>query len=279
MANRKELNPNASPQAAFGWRIRISREARGWRQEDLAVRMKFSAPQISTVETGRKMATLRFARRADVAFGFAGTPESFERQYHEMKHGVLMEGFEDYLKQEARAAEVRLFEVGLIPGVLQTEEYARVLAESAVQRGEVTPEKAAERVEFLIKRQAALVRTMPPMLIAVLDESCIRRPVGESGVMDRQLAHLVEFAQRPNTVLHMAPYAIGERRPFDRSVNLLTMSDRSVLSCVESQTQGHLDREITTVVPLVRAYHQLQAEALSQADSVDTIDQVRKGVL
>lgn len=60
-------------------------------------------------------------------------------------------------------------------------------------------------------------------------------------------------------------------------MNLLTLQDRSVFAYVESQTQGQLDRELTSVLPLVRAYHQLQAVSLSQTASVDLIHQLRKG--
>ncbi|GAA2620339.1 hypothetical protein Stube_10130 [Streptomyces tubercidicus] len=73
--------------------------------------------------------------------------------------------------------------------------------------------------------------------------------------------------------------AIGERRPFNRLVNLLTLPDRPVVSYVESETHGHLDREITSVLPLVRACHQLQAEALSQRIQVAMTEQLRKGTL
>ncbi|MFD7108451.1 helix-turn-helix domain-containing protein [Streptomyces celluloflavus] len=275
--NRKELNPDSSPQAAFGARLRSLRESRGWKQKDLAERMAYTASHISSVETGYKLATLRFSRTADQVFGLVGAAESFERQFREIRHGALLEGFPEYLGHEGRAAEIRLFESGLIPGPLQTREYAQALADSAMQRGVITREQADERVSFLIERQAALVRTLPPMVIVVLDESCIRRPIGSPEVMGAQLDRLVEFAKQPNTVLQLAPYSIGERRPFDRLVNLLTLHDRSVVSYVESQTQGHLDRELASVLPLVRAYHQLQAEALSQAASVAMIEQLRKG--
>ncbi|MGY3682936.1 hypothetical protein ACVWXU_006559 [Streptomyces sp. TE33382] len=173
--------------------------------------------------------------------------------------------------------EIRLFESGLIPGLLQTPEYAAALEASNVRRGSITAEQAQERVTFLIDRQAALVRLLPPLLFVVLDESCIRRPIGGEKIMNRQLAHLVKFAEESSTVFQLAPYAIGEERPFNRAVNLLTLSDRSVVSYVESQTHGHLDREITSVVPLLRAYHQMQAHALSQAASVDMITQARRG--
>jgi hypothetical protein len=110
-----------------------------------------------------------------------------------------------------------------------------------------------------------------------MDESCIRRTVGGPVAMGNQLARLVKFAALPNTLLQVAPYDIGERRTFDLPVILLTLPDRSVVCYAESQAQGNLDRESTSVVPLLTAYHQLQAEALSQAASVAMIQQVLKG--
>lgn len=275
--NRKELEPDSSPQAAFGARIRSMREARGWKQEDLAERTGYSSTHISAVETGRKMPTLRFSRQADRAFGIEGTADTFEHQWREIRHGSLLEGFPQYVGHEGRAVELRLYEIGIIPGLLQTPEYARVLADSAVRRGAIAPEQADERVAFLAERQAALVRPKPPMLFVIMDESCIRRPVGGAAVMDAQLARLIEFAELPNTQLQIAPYEIGERRTFNLPVNLLTLPDRSVICYAESQTQGHLDRESTSVLPVLTAYHQLQAEALSQRASVAMIRQLRKG--
>lgn len=96
--------------------------------------------------------------------------------------------------------------------------------------------------------------------------------------MAGQLARLVEFAELPNTVLQVAPFDIGERRTFDLPVYLLTLSDRTVICYAESQAQGHLDRESVSVMPMLTAYHQLQGESLSQASSVDMINQLRKGI-
>ncbi|MGW1180566.1 DUF5753 domain-containing protein [Streptomyces drozdowiczii] len=195
----------------------------------------------------------------------------------EIRHGSLLEGFPQYVGYEGRAVELRLYEIGIVPGLLQTPEYARALADSAVQRGAIAQEQADERVSFLAERQAALVRPKPPMLFVIMDESCIRRPVGGADVMDAQLERLIEVAEMPNTLLQIAPYEIGERRTFDLPVNLLTLPDRSVICYAESQTQGHLDRESTSVLPVLTAYHQLQAEALSQKASMAMIRQLRKG--
>ncbi|UQA97835.1 helix-turn-helix domain-containing protein [Streptomyces halobius] len=275
--NQNELNPGASPQAAYGARLRRLRKERGWTQVDLAGRMGYSAVHISGVENGNKFPTSRFSRSADRTFGLEGTEDSFEREWRNVKFGGLLEGFPEYVKYEARAVEIRLYNIGIIPGLLQTPEYARVLADSAVRRGAITPEQADERVAFLAERQAALVRARPPMVFVTMDESCIRRPVGGSTVMDAQLARLVEFAELPNTLLQVAPYEIGERRTFDLPVNLLTLPDRSLICYAESQAQGNLDRESTSVAPVLTAYHQLQAVAMSQAASMAMIEQVRKG--
>ncbi|MFE6686310.1 helix-turn-helix transcriptional regulator [Streptomyces sp. NPDC057743] len=274
MVNRKELAPEASPAARFGERLRRLRDERGWTQDELGERIGCTGAHVSAVETGRRPPTQRFAVGADKALG---TGDLFEREWREIKHGSLLEGFPEYLRHESQAAEIRLFEMGVIPGPLQTREYAEALEAVNVQRGDLTADQAAERVDFLIERQTALVRPQAPLVIVVLDESCIRRPVGGPAVMERQLARLIAFAEEPNTSLQVAPFTMGERQPFRRVVHLLTLADRSVVSYVESQTQGHLDRELASVVPLVRAYHQLQTEALSQADSVAMIEQARKG--
>lgn len=279
MVNVKQLNPEASPRAAYGARLRSSRETRGWTQDELADLAGYSGRHISAIETGRKPPTLRFSRSVDTVFGFTSTAESFERAWAELRNGSLLEGFPEYLGQESRAAEIRMFDVGVIPGLLQTPEYATAIEEGHAKRGTITPDQASERVEALMERQAALVRRVPPMLIVVLDESCIRRVIGGAAVMERQMTHLIECAERPDTVLQVAPYLMGERRPFNRLVNLLTLPDRSVMSYVESETNGYLDRELTSVLPLVRYYHQLQAEALSQAASVAMFDEARKGTL
>ncbi|MFE1127784.1 helix-turn-helix domain-containing protein [Streptomyces albidoflavus] len=274
MVNRKELNPESSPRAAFGALLRSSREERGWTQEGLADATEYSSTHISAVETSRKPPTLRFSRSIDRALG---TGDQFERKFREVKQGVLLEGFPEYLGYEARAAEIRVFEIGIIPGLLQTQEYARVLTANAVQRGAISSEQASERVRILAERQDALIRQRPPMVFVTMDESCIRRPIGGHEVMEGQLEHLAEFAKMPNTMLQIAPFEIGERRTLDRPVNLLTLSDRSMIYYAESQAQGHLEREGSDVIGMLTAYHQLQAEALSQAASVALINQLRKG--
>ncbi|MBL1098047.1 helix-turn-helix domain-containing protein [Streptomyces coffeae] len=274
MVNRKELDPEKSRSAAFGYRLRTLRDERGWTQDELAERMGCSATHISAVETGRRPPTPRFASHADRVLG---TGDRLERQSRALRHTALLEGFPEYVTHEARAAEIRLYEVGVIPGLLQTPEYAVTLQADAVRREAITPEQASERVALVAERQATLARSPAPLMFTVLDEGCLLRPMGDRATMDAQFARLLEFAELPNTVLQVAPFRMGARRPFSLPITVLTMPDRSLMSYAESAHRGHLERESNFVLPILAAYHQLQAEALSQAASVTMIEQLRKG--
>jgi hypothetical protein len=213
------------------------------------------------------------ALQLDTAFGTDGV---FKRHAGDVKYTALLEGFPEYVTHERRAVELRLFDLGIIPGLLQTKEYSTAVAAGAVRRGSITPEQADERVKVLAGRQAQLRREPPPLLHVVMDESCIRRPVGGPSVMAGQLDQLVAFAELPHTVVQVAPYAIGEDRAFDLPVNVLTLPNRSLMSYAESAQQGHLERDSDAVLPALTAYYQLQALALSQAESVAVIRQLRK---
>lgn len=236
--------------------------------------MGCTGTHISAVEVGRRPPTDRFAVSADRAFG---TGDKFQRMVRALHNTALLEGFPAYVKHEVRAAEIRLFELGIVPGLLQTPEYAAAIATAAVRRGAITEQQAEERLTLLAERQASLVRTPPPFVYSVLDESCIRRPVGGPGAMAAQLDKLIAFSELPNTVLQIAPFELAERRPFDLPVRLVTLVDRSVIAYAESALQGHLDRDTGVVLPKLTAYHQLQAEAMPQAVSVAMIEQLRKG--
>ncbi|ALM38964.1 DNA-binding protein [Streptomyces sp. FR-008] len=268
------MDPERSPSAAFGVLLRRLRDERGWTQDQLGEHVGCSGAHISALEIGRRPPTQRLAARCDQALGARGRLVS---QSQAVRHTALIEGFPQYIGYEERAMEVRLYEVGVIPGLLQTQEYASALGDSAVRRGVVTRDQADERVALIARRQACIARVPPPLIFVVLDESCLRRPIGDAALMDAQFNRLIEFAEMPNTVLQVAPFDIGVRRPMTLPVTLLTMPDRSVMSYAESANRGHLERDSDSVLPLLTDYHQLQAEALTRAASVAMISQLRKG--
>ncbi|MDH6118113.1 helix-turn-helix transcriptional regulator [Kitasatospora sp. GAS204B] len=271
--NRSELDPDASPRARFGAQIRSAREERGWTQEELGERMGYSAVHISAVEIGRKSPTLRFATAADVAFG---TGTLWVDRHGEVRRASLLDGFEGYAAKEAKAREIRVFEIGVIPGLLQTVEYTGALVDAQVQRGTISREEADEWCARLLTRQQGLTAFDAPLLHAVLDESCIRRLVGGRAVMARQLVALEERAQSPGTIIQVAPYSMGADRPFALPVHLLTLADRSLIGYSESEGQGHVQRDPRALTTWDRNYHRLQVGALSETASIELIRAVRE---
>ncbi|MDH6138086.1 MULTISPECIES: helix-turn-helix domain-containing protein [Kitasatospora] len=271
--NIKQLNPDASPRAAFGAELRRVREELGMTQDQVAERTGYSSGHISSLETGRKSPTLRLARKVDRAFG---TGSKFENLFFDLRASSLLQGFGDYMAHEARAVELRLFDLGIVPGLLQTPEYAEAITRGAVRRGSITQVQANERLEVLASRQAKLFRQPPPLLFAVLDESCLWRPVGGPEVMGAQLDRLVEVSELPNVTIQVAPYAMAEARAFDLPIYLLTLPGHSVAAYSESSQRGHFEHDPDAVRPLLTDYHHLQVEALSQAASVALIRKARE---
>ncbi|MFB6894725.1 helix-turn-helix transcriptional regulator [Kitasatospora sp. NPDC056327] len=265
---RTELDPTSSAAAAFGVQLRRSREAKGLTQVGLGEIIGYSDTLVSSIERGTRNPTQPFAIKADDALDTGGT---LELMFWNISNTSLLEGFPEYAAQEARAAEIRHFELGIVPGLLQTSEYAAAFATAAVRRGKITQEQADDRVSFLLTRQKLLDRAQRPWLHFVLDEGCLHRPVGGREIMRRQLRRLEELASRPTVTIQIAPYSLAEELPFTMMVTLLSMADRSLLAYSECQMRGFLARQSETSRPLERDYHQLTVEALSKSASLEMI--------
>ena len=271
--NRKDLDPTSSPHAALGVQLRRSREAQGLTQTGLGDVIRYSGAYISSVERGARPPSRRFVEAADDALTTGGT---LELMLDQLEHSVLMEGFPEYASQEAEAVAIRLFELGVIAGLLQTEDYATAYESAPIKRGTATQQQADERVRFLLARQERLSQASPPLLHAVIDEWSLRRPIGGSAVMAGQLLHLEELADRPNVIIQVAPLNLGESRPFAHPVTLLTLRNRSMLGYTETLHRGYLERDMERLAAWVRDYDRLQVEALPQAASVELIRSVRR---
>ncbi|MGW2541758.1 DUF5753 domain-containing protein [Kitasatospora sp. NPDC001574] len=194
----------------------------------------------------------------------------------QLEHVVLKEGFPEYAEKEAKAVTIRLFHLGVISGLLQTEEYATAYELAAVRRGMTTQQQAEARVKFLLDRQAGMRRTPPPFVQAVVDEWNLRRPIGGPAVMAQQLLSLEKLAELPNVTIQVAPLELGEDRPFAHTVTLLTMPNGKPLGYTESHKTGYLERDVQILSSWARDYDRLQVEALPRAGSLELIRAVRK---
>ncbi|MFJ8441986.1 helix-turn-helix domain-containing protein [Kitasatospora griseola] len=273
---KKELDPSSSPAAAFGVQLRRSREAAGYTQVGAGSALGYSDSYLSCIERAERNPTVELARRADELFATGGT---LELMYWQIGNKAFLEGFPEYAVAEGRAVSIRLYEQGVPHGLFQTSEFTAALERGAVARGSTTPEQAEERIAHLHARQAnTLGSASSPLIHAVLDESCLRAQVGGIEVLAQQLEHLEELSHRPNVILQVAPFTIGEAQPFLHPITLLTMPDGTTLGYTETHQRGYLERDKEAVAAWAKDYDLLQVEALSRSSSRALIRRARKEV-
>ncbi|MFI9366247.1 Scr1 family TA system antitoxin-like transcriptional regulator [Kitasatospora sp. NPDC053057] len=271
--NKKKIDPESSPWAPFGIQLRNSREARGILQEELAPLLECSASHLSYIELAHRPPSRKLAELADIALDTGGT---MLLMWYQLKNAAILEGFPEYARYEALAEQIRIFEINLVAGLLQTRAYATAIQMGDVRQGGSTQELAEERISFRLARQQVLERTPPPLVHVVLDESCLRRVVGGRDVMVEQLLHLEQLSARPNVVIQVAPFSLGENRPFTQMAHLLTMPNRRVLAYGETEQRGYIDRDIKSVAALANSYDRLAIEALGRAESLAFIRAARR---
>jgi len=133
--------------------------------------------------------------------------------------------FATYIGLESAASEIRIYEVTLIPGLLQTEEYARTVIAAGTVGGD--HEGTERNVALLMARQPLLTGDDPPRLWAVLDEAALRRTVGGAGLMRLQLDHLLDLARLPNVAIQVIPFGAGAHPAMGRPFVILAFPERA----------------------------------------------------
>ncbi|MFE3771911.1 helix-turn-helix domain-containing protein [Streptomyces sp. NPDC059122] len=201
----------------LGTQLRRLREAAGITREAAGDAIRASHAKISRLELGRVSCKERdvadlltlygvidsTARATFLTLARRTSTPGWWHQYGD----VLPSWFETHLGLESAASVIRTYEVQFVPGLLQTPEYARAVA--LLGHPGSTPEENDQRVELRMARQRLLELDDAPRLWAILDEACLRRPLGGPEVMAGQLRHLLEMARRPGITLQVAPFALG----------------------------------------------------------------------
>jgi transcriptional regulator with XRE-family HTH domain len=201
----------------LGAQLRRLREAKGISREEAGYLIRASESKISRMELGRvgfkerdiadllslygithqdeRAALLALARQAK-------TPGWWQRY-----SDVLPSWFQTYLGLEEAASLIRTYEVQFVPGLLQTQDYARAV----ITHGNpgATAEEIERRVSLRLKRQQLLTRSDAPQLWAVVDEAALRRPMGSPAVMAAQIEGLIKSSELPNVTLQVLPFHVG----------------------------------------------------------------------
>jgi transcriptional regulator with XRE-family HTH domain len=255
--------------------LRRLREAAKLTCEEVAERLECSASKISRVETGRVSVSPRDVRDMLEIYGVPADQreglvqlarESRQKGWWHAYGDSVQPHFATYLGLESAASEIRIYEVNLIPGLLQTEDYARaVLTAAMVNSSRADIER---RVALRMERQR-LSRANPPKLWAVLDEAALRRQVGGGEVMRMQLEHLRETSALRNVSLQVIPFAGGAHPGMGRPFVILSFGEDADPDVVylEDLASALWVENVEEVDRYHVYFNHLQATALSFEDS------------
>jgi transcriptional regulator with XRE-family HTH domain len=268
--------------AWFADELRAHRTAHGWTQADAAAKTSYSESLIAQVETCRKAATPELAKALDRVFatpGFAegtpdgpGTPGTFGRLVVRLRNMPFPASFRSFAPHEAEATALYIFEHSLIPGLLQTEAYARAILET---HPDVTEDVVNERLAGRLSRQEILERDEPPppVVCALIDQSALNREIGGPVEMRDQLLHLVAMSRRPNITVQIIPNT-GAHPGLLGAFTVADLGGSPGIVNLEDIADGRVTEDAATVSMVALRFHTLRGDALSKGASRDLIEGV-----
>ncbi len=270
----------------LGSQLRRLRESVGISAEKAGYEIRASRSKISRMETGRVGFKVRDIEDLLTLYGVdddrqrdkvvALARRSREPEWWTQYHDILPDWFETYLGLESAATSIRSFENQFVPGLFQTEDYARAVTRLGHQAAPA--EEIERRVGLRVKRQELLARRQPPRIWVVMDEAVLRRPIGGPPVMRAQLDRLVESARLPTVTLQVVPFARGGHAAASGSFSILRFEERDLPDVVymEQLTSAvYLDQR-ADVEHYLEVVDQLSGEALTPADSVRFVERVTR---
>ncbi|MEY9836221.1 helix-turn-helix transcriptional regulator [Streptomyces sp. 846.5] len=272
----------------LGSQLRRLREAKGITREDAGYTIRASESKISRMELGR----VSFKER-DVTdlLSLYGVDDETERAalvtlvreanqagwWHSFSD-AMPNWFQTYVGLEEAAALIRTYQVQFIPGLLQTEDYARAIV--LLNRPHMETSELERRINVRMRRQKLVADGDGPRLWAVVDEAALRRPVGGPAVMKAQIQRLIDAADMPNVVVQVMPFRFGGHAAESGAFTILRFPEQDLPDVVylEQLTSAlYLDKR-DDVDQYVQVMERLSVDSLTPESSVELLSSLLKEI-
>ena len=275
VARSRELVPDRSARDLFGAEMRGFREEAGLSLERLGCVVGYSKSALSRVETAECMIAPDLPGALDATFVTGGL---FQKLYALARKEVHPDRYRRRMELEERAVVFETFAGHIIPGLLQTEEYARQLFRDYDPAAR--PSEINDKVLTRMGRKDRFRRQPGGLFFgAILDEAVLRRAVGGPEVMHAQLAAMLDLVDGPHSVIQVLPFSHGGHALLGGgTLNLLTLEDGSAVAWEESIATGTLMEDKESVTERRRAYDRLKAHALSLRETAALIRDVMEAL-
>ncbi|GAA2292879.1 helix-turn-helix transcriptional regulator [Streptomyces kunmingensis] len=268
MTGPKDLDPS-SRRIMIGEELRHARERAGLTQQALGEPLFVSGSYVGQMEAGTRRILPDMARRLDETLGTGGF---FVRHCVKANRSKHPEQFAEAAEAEVLATSIMEYGAMLIPGLLQTPDYARAVF---LDYQPTAPDEAIDKLlTARIERARLLDNPTTPLLWVVLDEAALRRPVGGPSVMTANLCHIADLMRRRRAVVQVLPFSTGGHASLHGSLKLMYFDDAPPLTLIEAPATGRLLDDPATVARHQLSYDLLRANALTPKQSLALITSV-----
>ncbi|ORT58039.1 helix-turn-helix transcriptional regulator [Streptomyces sp. CB03238] len=267
---------NAEPESsdslrAFGEVLKAFRRRAGLTQEEFAPKVQYSVSFVASVEQGRRMPPQDFVDRAEEELDAFGALRGAAR--HLSRQPGLASWFRQWAKLEETALSLDTYECRVVPGLLQTEAYARAVTLSVPPLP--SPEQVEERVSARMARQKLLTREQPIAFSFIVEQAVLERGTGGPQITRELLDHLIAKGELYNVELQIMPLHVLEHAGVDGPMRLLETPTHEWLGYSEGQKTGHLLSDRKDISVLQQRYAKLRSQALTPADSLSLLKRMR----
>jgi transcriptional regulator with XRE-family HTH domain len=260
----KTGNP-MSPRARFASDLEHHRKDAGLSQIALSTRMQCHTSLISHIERGRRTPTREFAEALDRVFQL---DEHFAGLLREIAHSPTIGWFARWVEEiEPQAAILQSWDPLLVPGCLQTPEYARTLFSKASPADQVE-----EQVLARTQRLQIFDGPSPPVYTALIDEHVLHRPVGSPAILVDQLRYLLELCLHPRITIQVVPVDAGCVAGMLSAFTLARLRNGAEIVSTDSFLSGHVTGDYDSVMNLKVRYETIRADAHPQSVSQRAIE-------
>ncbi len=260
-----------TPLATFAAEVRAHRQRLGWSQVVLGEKIGYSGSFVSDVERCERQPALVFAQGCDREFGLPG---SMVRLHELIQHNAYPAWFSPVIPLERKAVRIHGWQPFVVPGLLQTEEYARELIR--VSRPQDSEAAVEDLVAARMERQAIVTGDDPPMLWYVLDEGILHRVVGSVETMDAQLERLIMAASAGGTVIQVLSFNAGDQPGADGPITVFEFPDAPTVCYTECYRGGRLVEDTSEVADMITTVSMVRAAALSPRASLELMRRIRR---
>ncbi|MFF1295300.1 MULTISPECIES: helix-turn-helix domain-containing protein [unclassified Streptomyces] len=253
----------------FGRQLKLFRERAGMDRAQFGSLTGYSASTIASFEQGRRIPPPKFIDQADEVLGAGGVLSASKEEVARAQYPAF---FRDAAKLEAEAVVLHVYATQAVPGLLQTEEYARAVF--AMWRPQLDEEVVEQRLTARLARQEIFSRRPAPHLSFVIEEAVLLRPLGGEAVWRGQLEHLMLIAEKRNVEIQVMPLSRQEHAGLAGPFTLMEMKDGRRIAYAEVQGDSRVHTERQRVRELERTYGTLRAQAHTPAESRALIEKL-----